>query len=140
VNTSPTGPRTPDPPAGSFLPLPVAAQATVLAIAAQYPQAVAQSCVATVGAAAWAFLDRAIDALRLLDTRWGYVCKYGNCADLSGDVIAYHASAGPTVQGVTGTWEVDIIANHCPAPGQVSSAQWNVIGYSAAGVWGFRAR
>jgi len=112
----------------------------VQTLAAQFPQYVLQSCQDTSGASAWLFLDKVVDTLRLQDTRWGYVCKYGACSNISGDVIAYHATAGASIQGATGTWEVDILANHCPFAGQVTTATWNVIGYSATGVWGTRGR
>ena len=139
-NGSPSGPRPPDPSPGAALPLPAGAEATVRSLGAQFPQLVTQSCQAVFGASAWAFLDKVIDTLRVTDVRWGYVCKYGNCSDTSGDVIAYHATAGPDISGARGTWEVDILGNHCADPGMTTTVQWNVIGFSAAGVWGTRGR
>jgi len=122
------------------LPLPLTAQAIVAQVAGLSSTLIAQSCQTVYGASAYAYLDRVVDALRASDTRWGYVCKRGSCAEISGDVIAYHATAGPDVQGATGTWEVDILANHCPDPGMTTTPQWAVLGFSAAGVWGTRGR
>ena len=55
---------------------------------------------------------RTVDALRAHDTRWGYNCKRGNCPDISQDVVAYHAGAGPEVNGALETYTVDVISNH----------------------------
>ncbi len=56
--------------------------------------------------------------LRQFDTRWGYNCKRGNCPDISQDVVAYHAGAGPEVNGALETYTVDVIRGHCgPQPG-----------------------
>jgi hypothetical protein len=58
-------------------------------------------------------MDRLIARLREFDTRWGYNCKRGNCPDLSQDVVAYHAGAGPEVPGALETYTVDVISGHC---------------------------
>jgi hypothetical protein len=102
--------RTPDPPAGQLLPLPNMA-GIVAEVAAQYPGAMRNSC------GNWEFLDRLIARLRQFDTRWGYNCKRGNCPDLSEDVVAYHAGAGPEVNGALETYTVDVISNHCGTSG-----------------------
>ncbi len=43
----------------------------------------------------WEFLDKVVDALRLEDTRWGYMWKRGVVGDASMDVIVYNYSAEP---------------------------------------------
>ena len=104
-------------------------------VAAQYSAALRNSCQDTGGS--WEFLDRVVDRLRQFDTRWGYNCKRGNCPDLSQDVVAYHAGAGPEVNGALQTYTVDIIGGHCggsPAPwwaphqyipGDPNAARWH---------------
>jgi hypothetical protein len=102
--------RTPDPAPGQMLPLPNMA-GIVAEVAAQYPGALRNSCLEFGGN--WEFMDRLIDRLRQIDTRWGYNCKRGNCPDLSQDVVAYHAGAGPEVNGALETYTVDVIGGHC---------------------------
>ena len=123
-NGTPTGPRVPDPGAGVVLPLPADAQARVFQVASQQPTLV-QQC-------SFAFIDAVIAALRVSDTRWGYVCKYGQCSDLSLDVIAYHATAGPDVQGATGNYEIDVIGSSCSPAAQVQFLNY---GYTPASVF-----
>jgi hypothetical protein len=106
--------RTPDPPAGQLLPLPNMA-GVVAEVAAQFPGALRNSCLEHGGS--WEFMDRLIARLREFDTRWGYNCKRGNCPDLSQDVAAYHAGAGPEVNGALETYTVDVISNHCGTSG-----------------------
>jgi len=102
--------RTPDPPAGQLLPLPNMA-GVVAEVAAQFPGALRNSCQEHGGS--WDFIDRLVDRLRQVDTRWGYNCKRGNCPDISQDVVAYHAGAGPDVNGALETYTVDVISGHC---------------------------
>lgn len=104
------GKRRPDPPAGQLLPVPNM-EHVVMALAQQYPHLIRNSCQSQGGN--WAFLDAVVDYLRATDdTRWGYNCKRGNCGDPSQDVVAYHAAAGPTVQGAY-VRTVDVISGHC---------------------------
>jgi hypothetical protein len=111
--------RTPDPPAGQMLPLPNMA-GIVAEVAAQNPGALRNSCQEHGGN--WEFLDRLVDRLRQFDTRWGYNCKRGNCPDISQDVVAYHAGAGPDVDGALETYTVDVIGGHC---GSSPAAWWS---------------
>ena len=119
-----TGPRPGDPPAGGPLPLPTGAQGTILALGQQYA-ALVQSC-------SFAFVDALVSALRASDTRWGYVCKRGSCADISQDVVAYHAAAGADVTGATGTYELDVIGNSCSP---IAAPQFLNLGYGPANVF-----
>ena len=68
-------------------------------------------------------MDKVVDALRLEDTRWGYMWKRGVVGDPSLDVVAYNYTAGPD-EGSTGIWAVDIIGAHC---GGGAVAVWNNI-------------
>jgi hypothetical protein len=121
----PGPPRTSDPPAGQLLPWPPPDMFWVVAeVAAQYPGALFNSCQEHGGN--WEFMDRVVDRLRQYDARWGYNCKRGNCPDISQDVVAYHAGAGPEVNGVEQTYTVDIIGGHC---GSRPSASWQPQGY-----------
>ena len=114
------------------IPIPANAQAIASAYALQYAGLLKSSCQATHGPAAWQYLDGLVIALRNADPRWGYVCKYGSCADISADVIAYLGSGTTPVRGARGTWGVDVIGDHCgPSP----SASWQVMAYDAQGVW-----
>ena len=123
-NTTPGGPRPTDPPVGVTLPLPAGAQGTILSLGAQHA-ALVQQC-------SYAFVDAILATLRATDTRWGYVCKRGSCADLSLDVIAYHATAGPDAVGATGTYEIDIIGNSCSP---LAAPQFLNYGFGAANVF-----
>jgi hypothetical protein len=87
----------------------------VAEVAAQYPGALRNSCQEHGGT--WEFIDRLVARLREFDTRWGYNCKRGNCPDISQDVVAYHAGAGPEVNGALETYTIDVIGGHCgPSP------------------------
>jgi len=120
------GPRTADPAPGTFLPLP------------SYGLQVLNTV--TVDPAAhcldYGYIDAVVDALRLRDTRWGYMCRGIGCSQASMDKIAYHATAGPEVAGALGNWVVDIIGSACEAP----TRQWGVDGYDAAAGWTGRGR
>lgn len=111
--------RTPDPPAGQMLPLPNMA-GIVAEVAAQNPGALRNSCLEFGGN--WEFMDRLVDRLRQIDERWGYNCKRGNCPDISQDVVAYHAGAGPEENGALQTYTVDVIGGHC---GGSPAAWWS---------------
>lgn len=130
---TPTTPTTPTTPGTDVtLPLPSDAQATA-ALAASSSQAqfyLAHSCQDRDGLGAWQFLDFIVTALKSKDPRWGYLCKAGNCADISRDVIAYRAT-----NDNFGVWAVDIIGNHCPIAPAVSTFTWQVLGFDPAAVW-----
>lgn len=106
--------RTPNPPPGQRLPRPTWGLAIVQRVAAQRPDLLRNSCQEHGGS--WAFMDAAVDALRLEDTRWGYNCKRGNCGDPSLDVLAYNYSSEPD-PGTKAVYIIDIIGGHCgPSP------------------------
>lgn len=134
---TPPSPPTPLPPGGNPVPIPTTAQAVAANYAATAGAALVASCQTTQGEAAWQYLDGLLVTLRANDARWGYVCRAGNCADLSGDVIAYLGSGAPPIAGARGTWGVDVISGHC---GPTPMTTWNVLGYDAQGVWGTRGR
>jgi hypothetical protein len=123
-NGSPSGPGGSE---TNPLPLPAGAETIARNIADANPSLVLQSCQDTFGAAAWQFLDRVVAALKATDQRWGYLCKRGDCADISRDVIAYRATADET-----GAWGVDIIGGHC---GPNPTFTWNNIGFDANAIW-----
>lgn len=122
----PAGPRTPDPAPGTFLPLP--------------PYGIQVLNAVTVDPAIhcldFQFIDAVVDALRLRDSRWGYLCRGVGCTTGSFDKIAYHATAGPEIAGALGVWVVDIIGSACESP----TRQWSVDGFDAAGSWTGRGR
>jgi hypothetical protein len=123
-NGSATGPSGTE---ANPLQIPAGSQQIATEIATANPSLVLQSCQDVFGEAAWQFLDKVVVALKALDQRWGYLCKRGDCADISRDVIAYRATADNT-----GAWGVDIIGGHCgPAP----TFTWNVIGFDANAIW-----
>ena len=126
--------RRPDPPAGQLLPVPDMSQ-LVFSLAQAYPHLLANSCQDSGGT--WEFLDLVVDYLRANDDkRWGYNCKRGNCGDPSKDVVAYHAAAGPTVEGAY-VRTVDVIAGHC---GGSPSATWIVHDAGPVGSNGWTSR
>ena len=108
---TPTGFRTPDPPAGQRLPrvngLPV-----VQGVASANPGALRNSCQDHGGS--WQFMDLTVDALQATDLRWGYNGKRGNSNDPSHDVVDYHYGAGPSADS-TQVYIIDIIGGHCGA-------------------------
>lgn len=131
------GTRTPDPVTG-VLPLPTYG-AQVLqqyASSAAGINALTASCAAGTSTP-YAFLDGLVDALRKQDARWGYLCKRGVCADISLDVVAYHATSGPDVTGATGVIAVDVVEDYC---GSKSAASWSPFAYDPAGLWSSRGR
>lgn len=111
------GPRTPDPAPGSRLPLPNES-ATIKALAAMHPTALADSCQEDGGT--WEFMDLALEKLRSKDTRWGFNCKRGDCNHISLDVVDYFWGVGDGL-GSTQVYIIDIIGGHC---GAHASAAW----------------
>jgi hypothetical protein len=110
--------RTPDPPPGQRLPRPNHL-GVLLALSAADPSLLRESC--QDGGGNWRFMDKAVDTLRILDMRYGYNCKRGNCNDISHDVVSYHWGPGQD-EGSTQVYCTDIISGHCgPAP----SLFWN---------------
>lgn len=106
--------RTPDPPPGQRLPLPQMHH-IIREVADDYPRELQDSCQESGGT--WDFMDRVVDRLRQIDTRWGYNWKRGNVGDPSHDVIDYHFGPGPD-EGSTDVYIIDIIVGHCgPNPG-----------------------
>ena len=90
--------------------------ATVRAVASAFPAAFRNSCQPEGGS--WEFMDRAVDALRAVDGRYGYNAKRGNMNDPSLDVIAYYPGADKNAfQGNGSVYIFDLIAGHCgPTP------------------------
>lgn len=95
--------------------------ALIQSLARQYPEALANSCQPEGGT--WEFMDRAVEALRAIDGRWGYNCKRGDCTDLSLDVVDYYRGSGTSTAQANDSSDVDIfdiIVEHCdpnPKPG-----------------------
>jgi len=127
IPTPGIGYRTPDPAVGSVLPFPTYGASIAATI---------DGNLATMACFENAYLDQIVLALRKFDTRWGYVCKRGNCADVSRDAIGYHAAAGPETIGASGMWVVDIVLDVCG----LAHAQWLVLGYDAVAAWTSRGR
>jgi hypothetical protein len=134
---TPTGNRTPDPSPGSALPLPIYGASVVEAYANSAAGAAwLKGACPSGGSAPWAFLDGVVDALRQHDTRWGYLCKRGDCSNPSSDNVAYHNTAGPDITGATGVIAVDVIGDLCGK----NAPQWAIGAYDPAGVWSSRGR
>jgi hypothetical protein len=113
------------------LPLPAYGEGVARDYAAAHPSQVTHSCQLTDGEAAWAFLDGLIGVLSQRDARWGYLCKDANCLTHARDVVAYRASAGDT-----GIWIVDVLGNHCPAPGDSpTQVRWGVLPFETVRRW-----
>jgi hypothetical protein len=113
--------RTPDPAPGQQLPLPDVA-AFIQQTADARPDLLAQSCPGGIKYVNNPWLDYMVDALRTLDTRWGYNAKpTRGAADnngvpvvAAGDEIAYHFGAG-TDQGSPNVYLIDVLEQHCGA-------------------------
>ena len=95
--------------------------ATARAIAAQFPTAFAHSCQEHYGAAGWEYMDRTVDALRLIDGRWGYNAKRGNMNDPSLDVASYFYANGDDINNRHEVYIFDLIGGHC---GSTPSPVW----------------
>jgi hypothetical protein len=94
--------------------------AIVREVASTYGAAFRNSCQPEGGS--WEFMDRAVDALRQKDGRYGYNAKRGNLNDPSLDVVSYYWAGGNNIQGSTQVYIFDLIGGHCgPAP----SVVWN---------------
>ncbi len=118
------------------LPLP-AHEATVAAVFAANPGFVATSCQSAPGGT-WDLMDAIVDALRALDTRWGYNGKRGVATDPSQDALAYdYDPLGPGGEGSTTVYIVDVISGHC---GPNPSAAFQDVTIFAPGVWIGRGR
>jgi hypothetical protein len=94
--------------------------ATVRAVANAFPGALNNSCQEHGGS--WEFMDRAVDALRLLDGRYGYNAKRGNMNDPSLDVVSYFYRDGDNIHNRSEVYIIDIIGGHC---GSFPSVVWN---------------
>jgi hypothetical protein len=127
VPTTPTGtiggcaaPLSPTAPGQSRKPLPNDSD-IVRAVANTYAAAFRNSCQPEGGS--WEFMDRAIDALRAKDGRYGYNAKRGNMNDPSLDVSAYYYPADiNNFQGNAAVYIIDMIGGHC---GSTPSVIWN---------------
>ena len=89
-------------------------------IANAYPAALRNSCQVEGGS--WEFMDRAVDALRARNGRYGNNAKRGNLNDPSLDVVSFYR--GPEANNFQGSSDVyifDLINGHCGSP----SAGWN---------------
>jgi hypothetical protein len=135
--------RTPDPAPGTRLPLPHMVH-VLQQVAAENPGILSlqRSCQEEEWGGhhirGWEFLDKVIDALRLEDTRWGYMWKRGNVGDPSLDVISYNYSAEPD-EGTSRIWAVDVVGGHCGPGASITWANITGVGGSPA-AWTSRGR
>ena len=112
-------PRTPDPPVGQRLPVPDV-QAFIFQTANARPDLLARSCPNGRKYENNPWLDYMVDALRTLDTRWGYNGKPTRTAAdnngfpviAAGDEIAYHFGRGQD-QNSPDVYLIDILIGHC---------------------------
>lgn len=107
------------------LPLPTNAQAIAQGVATANPTLITNSCQATLGSAAWQFMDLVVKTLAVSDPRWGYLVKTNGQA--SQDVIAYRATSD-----TVGAWGVDVIIGHC---GANPTFGWLVLGFDPNATW-----
>jgi hypothetical protein len=82
------------------------------AVASQFPAAFRNSCQPEGGS--WEWMDRAVDALRARNGRYGYNAKRGNMNDPSLDVVSFYRGANPSnFQGSSDVYIFDLISGHC---------------------------
>jgi hypothetical protein len=130
---TPTGPRTPDPAAGTTLPLP-----DMRGVLAQFADA-RDSCPRGLKYVNNPWQDRVIDAFRQVDTRWGYNGKPTRTAAdnggvpvvAAGDEAAYNRGSGPD-QGTFNVHLVDMLIAHC---GDGPTLTWRVFTGEEPGFW-----
>jgi hypothetical protein len=125
-------PNSPNTPPSTDLPLPSYGEATVRSFGVSDADALAKSCQLVYGESAWTWLDKVISSLQQRDARWGYMCKDNECTNFARDIVAY--KAGNTNLGI---WIVDVIGNHCPNPGDVVTATWQVLPFETVRQWRF---
>jgi hypothetical protein len=136
VNTPGAGPRTPNPPAGTLLPIPAYAAGVVQDMARRHPAELARACKTNHD---WLFL--LLRELRRYDTRWGLNWKRGDIRQgMSSDILAYN----PTDQPDDGNGRVyifDVIGAECegnyPTFGDATPVTWASAGHPACGVGTF---
>ena len=112
-------PRTTDPPAGQRLPVPDV-QSFIFQTANARLDLLARSCPNGRKYENNPWLDYMVDALRTLDTRWGYNGKPTRTAGdnngfpviAAGDEIAYHFGRGSD-QNSPDVYLIDILIGHC---------------------------
>lgn len=123
---------------GPTLPLP-----NYLNVVADYananPAELTNSCQNAGGT--WDFMDGVVDALRAIDSRFGYNCKRGNCNDPSHDAIAYYWGEGAPFEGARKVYVIDIIGGHCgPNPTPTWTNQTSPSGNTNGAGWTSRGR
>jgi hypothetical protein len=106
----PPAARPPAPPPDRF--------AIVQAVAAEHPDWLAGSCLATGGT--YAFLFEVLTRLRAEDPRWG-LSLHG--AAIKGDVVSYFWGEG-AAEGSAEIYELDVIGRLCPGPGDSAVPGW----------------
>ena len=123
--------RTPDPPPGQRIPKPNVFH-IVQEVAAQNPDDFRNSCQDAGGT--WNFMDKLVDRLRKIDTRWAYNGRRGDQNFVARDEIAYHYSAGPDLNSRE-VYVWDVIVSHCgsPSPGWIDQSD-------LGGIWLTRGR
>jgi hypothetical protein len=110
--------------------------AIVQAVFAANPDFVTRSCQLAAGGT-WELMDAIVDALRAVDTRFGYNGKRGNPNDPSLDAIAYDFGTVAGGEGATSVYVIDVIAGHCGVDPQPA---WQDVTLLAPGVWISRGR
>jgi hypothetical protein len=127
--------RTPNPPAGQRLPLP-----DVRGIVAQASGSLSDSCPnANSKYILNPWLNRVVDRLRQIDTRWGYNAKPtrgpsdngGLPVVVAGDEVAYNYGS-LTDEGSTEVHLVDLLVSHCGSAPQLG---WRVFTGEEPGRW-----
>ena len=135
ASPAPGIPGTPNTPPSNAEPL-YDGLAIVQQVFADNPDFVERSCQ-NAPSGTWELMDAIVDALRVVDPRFGYNGKRGNPNDPSLDALAYDYAETPGGEGSTTVYIVDVIAGHCgtsPAPA------WNDVTVFAPGVWISRGR
>jgi hypothetical protein len=128
-NPAPVNGRTPDPTAGYRLPLPNMS-AVVAEMGSTYATDLKNSC----GNYVW--LDKLVDRMRQVDTRWGYNCKKGDCSTIAQDEIVYHWGRGADASS-TEVYPIDVVVSHC---GANPTAGWREFTGEEAAAWSGRGR
>jgi hypothetical protein len=136
ANTPGAGPRTPDPPAGTLLPIPAYAPGVVRDMARRYPAELSRACKTNHE---WLFL--LLRELRKYDTRWGLNWKRGDVRQgMSSDIVSYNPTDQPD-EGNGKVYIFDVIGAECegnfPTFGDSTPVTWASAGHPACGVGTF---
>ena len=115
-------------------PASAASLAIIDAYTAANPGQLENSCLDQGGNRDW--INGVVAALQADDPRWGFCGQRGDANDLAEDAVTYYCGdLSLMAAGSNNTFVFDIIAKHCPGPGDVVTTAFINVSASACGAW-----